>query len=126
MSKKPQQLTVEQTIDSVPVRNREVVTEKTADGGMLLAVPLQPRKTIPVFGRKPRATHYRRKLDRLGAIVWDRIDDSSTMEAIIQTFSQDYRISFHEARIAVMQFITMLTRIGAVRMTRKHAPDTSV
>jgi hypothetical protein len=65
---------------------------------------------------KPRASHYRKRLDPIGAIVWEMIDGHSTMEQIIDRFSREYRLSFHEARVAVAKFVTALTRMGAARV----------
>lgn len=51
------------------------------------------------------------RLDTLGMEVWQACDGTRTIENIVEEFSDRHRSSFHEARLAVTQFIkTMASR----------------
>ena len=101
-----------------PIRNRAAGVEERADGSVRVTV----RKHRPLFLTPPlswiiRTRQVRRyDVDRIGARVWRLCDGNHTVEAIIDEFAAAYRLSFHEARVAVTSFIRNLVQRGAVVM----------
>jgi hypothetical protein len=51
-------------------------------------------------------------LDCIGLFVWDRCTGSSTVEQIIDVFAKQYVLTFHESRVAVTEYITLLIKRG--------------
>jgi hypothetical protein len=53
-------------------------------------------------------------LDRLGTEVWRLCDGDRTVEEIVDTFSRNHDLTFHEARAAVTGYLTTLIQRGAL------------
>lgn len=56
-------------------------------------------------------------LDELGTAVWDQCDGKQDVETIIDWFAEDNKLSFHEARTAVTQYLQQLLKLGLVVVT---------
>jgi hypothetical protein len=54
------------------------------------------------------------QLDVIGARVLDRCDGERTIEAVVEGFAADHRLTFREAQLAVGQFLRQLARRGIV------------
>jgi hypothetical protein len=55
-------------------------------------------------------------LDAVGREVWQACDGQRTVEEIVEEFAARHRLSFHAARLSVLQFLQQLTRRGIVVM----------
>lgn len=60
---------------------------------------------------RPRLTHTHH-LDPLGIKIWRLCDGKRTFEEIVDQFAQANKLTFHESRIAVMQYIHILMQRG--------------
>lgn len=112
-------------LDAVPLVNPDSDSEPLSDGGLYVTF----RVRVSAFRRAPfkwfakdRPFRYRRQLDRVGREIWEMMDGRTRMEIIFERFADNHRLSFHEARLAVMTFLKSLTEIGAVQMTRPGPP----
>jgi len=99
-----------------PARNAAAQVEREASGEVALVVGRKlPRWHVPplswVVPMKPTRTL---RLDPLGAQVWDMCDGERTVEAIVDAFAAEHGLSFHEARVAVTEYIGRLVRRGAL------------
>jgi hypothetical protein len=105
-------------LDAVPVRNSEAVSEREEDGETVVAVPLRRRWYMrpPLSWVMPFSSHRRVQLDRFGTEVWRGCDGRNTTETIVERFATTHHLSFHEARLSVMQFLRELVRRGLVVM----------
>lgn len=111
-------------LDSVPKVNPDAQSEGLSDGGLYVTF----RVRVSAFRRAPfkwfasdRPLRYQRQFDRIGREIWEMIDGRTKMERIIERFAENHRLSFHEARLAIMTFLKSLVSIGAVQMA-KPAP----
>jgi hypothetical protein len=109
-------------LDAVPVRNRAVECEREADSELVLRVPLRRRWYMdpPVGWLFPFSRYRRVALDRLGKEVWQGCDGERTTESIVEGFAARHHLSFHEARLSVMQFLKDLTQRGLVVMVGRN------
>lgn len=98
----------------VPVRNTRVAAVAGEDTETI-TVPLTRRwwmRPLSHFLRLPVARSYR--LDGLGLEVWQAIDGQSTIGALVEGFAARHRLSYHEARAAVMGFLRLLITRGLI------------
>ncbi len=96
-------------LSAVPTQNSAVRVERRAHGTVLM-VPLRERRwTKLVRLVLPLRSERGYALDRLGEEVWSACDGERTLELIVEEFAAAHQLSFHEARLCVMQFIRMLS-----------------
>jgi hypothetical protein len=53
-------------------------------------------------------------LDRIGTQIWKLCDNGSTVEAIVDAFSERHTLTFHEARAAVTGYLKGLIQRGVL------------
>jgi hypothetical protein len=105
--------------DSVPVPNRAVrAGREQQDGGQVLRIPLKRRWFMrpPLTWLLPLSRERVVALDAIGREVWQACDGQRTVEEIVEEFAARHRLSFHAARLSVLQFLQQLTRRGIVVM----------
>ena len=101
-----------------PVRNQAAEVARQDDGLVRIAV----RKRRPGFLVPPLAWIIRPRLsrryylDRLGTSVWELCDGQRTVEAVVDEFARRYRLSFHEARVAVTGYLRDLVHRGVLAL----------
>jgi len=103
-------------LEARPVRNAAAETVREASGELAIAVKRKrPRWHVPplswVVALKPTRTV---RLDPLGAQVWELCDGERNVEAIVDAFALEHRLSFHEARVAVTGYLSQLVQRGAL------------
>ena len=105
------QLPPERLLDGVPHRNRRVTVDSREDGAMLWA-PVRRRWWMrpPFSWFLPYRDRKGFGVDALGLGVWQACDGTRTIERIIEEFANRHRVSFHEGRAVIMQFLRVLTR----------------
>jgi len=112
---KPERIDLEQLLDAIPTTNAAVRVERQGDA-VVLFVPIRRRFWMgPPFSwllpfRKERGF----ALDALGAEVFSACDGERTLEQIIEGFAGRHRLRFHEARLAVTQFLRSLSERNLV------------
>ena len=52
------------------------------------------------------------ELDGIGMFVWEWCTGTNTVEQIIDAFAQRHALTFHESRVAVTEYITLLIKRG--------------
>jgi len=111
-------LTFDDLLDSVPTPNEAVEENPSSLHGTVLRVPLRKRWYMhrPISWLLPFGGQRSLALDKLGREVWRMCDGRTCTEAIIDRFSLAHHVSFHEARLAVAQYLQTLTRYGVIAM----------
>ncbi|PTY06811.1 hypothetical protein DB346_00705 [Verrucomicrobia bacterium LW23] len=99
-------------LDAVPIHNQQVKSRRGPSGELILTVPMELRWFMrpPVSWLLPVRRERSVALDKLGEQVWSACDGEQTVEAIVEEFAAHHRLSFHESRLAVMQFLRDLTQ----------------
>jgi hypothetical protein len=102
---------------AVPRHNTAAEVSERKD--RTVAVTVQTRR--PPFLRRPPLSwmvpvHQRRTavLDHLGAEVWRLCDGRRTVEQIVDRFAGAHGLTFHEARVAVTEYLRTLMQRGAL------------
>ncbi len=118
-------LTPESLLSGIPYRN-SVVELKEDENGPVLWAPIRRRwwMKAPFSWFLPYRERKGFRLDALGYEVWQGCDGTRTIEQIVEEFAERHRTSFHEARLAVMEFIRTMTEreLIAVVMGGSGAP----
>jgi hypothetical protein len=116
------EIEVHAILRAVPVRNKALRTETRGKGNLMVYVPLRKRWFMRLpFSWLLRFSNERAvALDALGAEVWEACDGQATAEQIVEKFAANHRLSFHEARLSVMEFLRQLTRRGMIVMVGKE------
>ena len=101
---------------AVPHRNAAARAEAAAAGGVTVTVPLQrPGWLVPPLTWVIRLSAVRTvRLDRLGGEVWQGCDGSGTVEALTDRFAAAHRLTFHEARVLVTEYLRSLVQRGVL------------
>ena len=110
------QISLEDMLAATPVHNESVERKYNDEEQIVLRVPMRKRwyMKAPLSWIFPFRTHRSVSLDKLGREVWDACDGKANTEQIIENFAKKHYLSFHEARIGVMEFLKSMTLRGLV------------
>ena len=124
----PYRLSTGEILDSTPVPNTRVRQSGQSDIDTVLSVPLKKRwymkRLFSWF--MPFGTDRRVGLDRFGKEVWLLCDGTTRTEQIVEEFARRHRLTFHESRLSVMQFLRDLTRRGMIVMVGATGRETAL
>jgi len=108
-------LSIEQIYAGIPFRNEKVRITKVSDG-TVLDIPLRK----PTGGWKilalvmPLSDEHRIFLDKIGSLIYERINGITNVEQIIRNFAVAHSISLIESRELVVNFLKKLLKRGAI------------
>jgi hypothetical protein len=117
MNKKDERLDMRAQLRAVPVRNRSTEQRPLPDGGVAFSVQAAPPGVVLGGVKRLLKVAHRSKtvrLDCLGAEVLQACDGRKTVEEIVDHFAASHKLTFHEARLGVMQFLKILMQHNAV------------
>ncbi len=119
---KPQRISLEALLEAIPVCNRAARVEKNGQE-VVVYLPIRPRWWMkpPFSWALPYRDERGVALDKLGAEVYAAVNGRRTVEQIVESFAKTHRLRFHEARLAVMQFLRMLAERNIIVLA---VPDT--
>jgi len=123
MARKMERLSLEDLLDAIPVSNQAARVEDAGEG-LVVYLPIRQRWWMkpPMSWALPCREERGVALDTLGAEVYRAVDGRRTVEQIVEVFAEAHRLRFHEARLAVMQFLRMLAERNIVALA---VPDQS-
>ena len=106
-------------LDMVPVKNRDLAEETTADGLVRLSLPVAVRPALAGWVRRlglwdGRVLRRTVELDILGSAVWRLLDGRRTAGEVAAALADRYRLAPREAELAVAEFLRLLGRRGAI------------
>jgi hypothetical protein len=110
-------MTPEQMLRCIPCQN-QAMRMQPEPGGALVTVPLRRAwwARAPLTWVFPISRERRIQLDSVGSAVLGLCDGRRTVEDVIDSVMQQHHLTFQEARVAVMQFIRLLTERGVVAL----------
>ncbi len=111
-------LSVEQLLHGVPMRNKAVLERRTAEG-VVLELPIRRRwwNGPPLSWLFPLRGRRRFALDTLGREVWEDVDNTRSVETLVEGFADRHHLSFQEARLMVAAFLKMLVERSLIVLT---------
>jgi len=103
----------------VPVKNRDLAEETTAEGLVRLSLPVAVRPALAGWVRRlglwdGRVLRRTVELDILGSAVWRLLDGRRTAGEVAAALADRYRLAPREAELAVAEFLRLLGRRGAI------------
>lgn len=101
---------------ALPTRNRAATEEPEQAGFLPVSVRVdRPWWLVPpISWVLPVRTKRTVKLDGIGRFVWEWCDGRRPVETLVDAVADREKLSFHEARIAVTQFVEELVRRGII------------
>jgi hypothetical protein len=118
LAKKSPALVREEHLALKPLRAKDAMIERKADGGAMLKLPL--RGSWP-FKPPPGATRVF-ELDEMGLLVWDSCDGSTTLLELIRQIAESYSLNEREAEVATLTFLKTLARKQLIGMVENTTP----
>lgn len=118
-------LNLDDLLESVPVRNRSVRSQSRGERETVVFVPIRRQWYMgpPLSWFMPLSKDRAVALDGIGREVWDGCDGVNTVERIVENFSSSHHVSFHQARLSVMEFLRLLTRRGMIAVVGPHRKE---
>lgn len=116
---------VAEVLRAVPYRNEAMALKPRRDGGAQATVPMRRPKFLvpPLSWILPYSSHRRVELDAAGTAVLQKCDGEHTVEAIIEEFAAEHKLSFREAQLPVIQFLQQLTQRGLIATVGFHKDE---
>ena len=110
------QVLAQEFLRSVPHANTAMDLSARPNGTAMAIVPMRrPRYLVPPLSWiLPFSSQRRVELDSVGVSVLEMCDGSHTVEAIMEQFAVDHKLSFRESQLAVGQFVRQLTSRGII------------
>ena len=110
-------------LKAVPVKNSAAEIHETASG---LSVRVFNRKNDSRFFLLrwivPYNPYRTIQLDAIGAAIWHLCDGKRTIEELCDLFAKEYRLSFHEARSGLTDYLSKLIRSGVLAISLQDSP----
>lgn len=113
-SKQPQ-LTREQILTALPLKNPSLLWEKNEEGRVVITLKRSgswKAKSLAILFAVPRKRQI--VLDEVGTLVWDLCDGETPVRAISQQLMKRYKITLKEAELSLGQFLRTLTQRGFI------------
>ena len=106
---------------AVPHRNQAADFAHQPDGRVIVSVPIpRPRYLVPPLSwLLPFSKRRRVELEPVGAAVLELCDGRRTVEAVVEAFAGEHKLSFREAQLPVTAFLRQLAQRGLVAIVGK-------
>ena len=111
-------------LEARPLPNVAARVEPGEDGALTVHVPRAPsrlRRAPFSWFIQPRSERAI-VLDPLGTRVYKLCDGQRTVEAIVDVFAREHRLTFHESRAAVTGYLKLLLQKGVIAMALRENP----
>ncbi|MFQ6096003.1 MAG: PqqD family protein [Candidatus Bathyarchaeia archaeon] len=103
-----------------PVRNPGVKWEKDDSGKIQLLIPIRQEsvrkkgfsKILVRLFPKPDVKEKKVQLDKIGSFVWELCDSNRTVEEIVNSLNEEYKMIPREAEISLRIYFEQLTKRG--------------
>lgn len=110
-------LTAGDMLDSIPVLNQAAKITRTGDSTMVEVPTRRPSYLVPPISWIIRFSGKRRiSLDGIGSEMLDLCDGNRTVEEVVERFAVANKLSFREAQIPIIQFLTLLVGRGILAL----------
>ena len=113
--RKKVELTREQSLKAVPLRNRKVEVRRESSGNAVLVLKRRRSWWANIVAKIFYVPEERKiGLDELGTFVWDLCDGQTNVKAIISRFAQEHKLGKKEAEVSVVEYMKRLTKKGLI------------
>ncbi len=120
--RKRPQLTREQSLNAIPVRNQGIEVRRESGGTAVLVL----KRSDSLRARAMSKIFYvpaERKigLDELGTYVWDLCDGQTSVKKIVSLFAKKHKLGKKEAEVSVVEYLRQLTKKGLLGLIIEDA-----
>ncbi len=124
--RKPQpELSREQSMAAMPIRNPALTVEREEDGTVQLLIPRSDAWWVRLLARLLYIPKRRRvALDELGSFVWELCDGETTVRMLIDKFAQKYKLNRKEAEVSMVTYLKQLAKKGLIGIQVPQKVDT--
>ena len=117
-------LSLQDQLNSVPVRNERAQVTRGADGTAVVTVEVGCSSWMKPLRRwfaiRPTARY---RLDATGTAVYDSIDGRKTFEQLVDEFAAQHDLTFFESRAMLMNYVQMLMKRGLIAVAVNKAGE---
>lgn len=108
-------LSREQALSARPLRlAADAKFEKLPGGGGRLTVRVSPPRWSRWLFRLSDGILRTFELDAVGVYVWEQCDGKTTVERLVRTLSEEFRLNLREAEVSTLQFLQTLASRGLI------------
>jgi len=98
-----------------PVRNERLTCEENSDGEIVLGIPRKKTWWIDTLSRMFYVPSRRTVvLDRIGSFLWGLCDGQNTVDHVISTIRNEYKLERKEAEVSTLTYLKQLTEKGLI------------
>ncbi len=113
--KKPPPLPRRELLRAKPVRNARLTCEENSDGEIVLGIPRRKTWWINTLSRVFYVPSRRTVvLDRIGSFLWALCDGQNTVDHVISTIRNEYKLERKEAEVSTLTYLKQLTEKGLI------------
>ena len=113
--KKPPPLPRRELLRAKPVRNERLTCEENSDGEIVLGIPRRKTWWINTLSRVFYVPNRRTVvLDRIGSFLWELCDGQNTVDHVISTIRNEYKLERKEAEVSTLTYLKQLTEKGLI------------
>ncbi len=113
--KKPPPLPRRELLRAKPVRNERLTCEENSDGEIVLGIPRRKTWWINTLSRVFYVPSRRTVvLDKIGSFLWGLCDGRNTVDHVISTIRNEYKLERKEAEVSTLTYLKQLTEKGLI------------
>ena len=122
--RKGPQLTRQQSLNAIPVRNRIIEVRRESGGTAVLVLKRSKSRRVRLIAKLFYVPEERKiALDELGTYVWDLCDGQTPVKKIISLFASKHKLGRKEAEVSVVEYMKQLTKKGLLGLLVEKADD---
>jgi hypothetical protein len=108
-------ITREQMMNGKPIRNEELIVERSEDGEVTLKRARRNVWWLNMLAKVSRLPEYQTlTLDRVGSSVWDWCDGKNSIGDVIAMLAKEHKLSRKEAEVSMLAYLKQLAQRGVI------------
>ncbi|HCQ01189.1 MAG TPA: hypothetical protein DIT99_11065 [Candidatus Latescibacteria bacterium] len=119
--KKSPSLPRRELLRSKPIRNSRLKWEENTDGEVVLAIPRRRTWWLNLVSRVFYVPSKRTVvLDEIGSWLWSLCDGQNTVDHVITTVRERYKLERKEAEVSTLTYLKQLMEKGLIGLAVSH------
>jgi len=111
MFRKKPQLTREQSLSAIPIRNTAIGVTRDDTGLITISIPRKEAWWVNLLTKVFFVPEEKRiGLDEIGSYIWDMCDGKNDVRSIIAQFQAKYKLNRKEAELSMLNYFKILAK----------------
>lgn len=124
MFRKKPQLTREQSLSAIPVRNSAITVSRDDTGLVSISIPRKEAWWVGLLAKVFFVPQEKRiGLDEIGSYIWDLCDGTNDVRTIIGRFQKEYKLNRKEAELSMLNYFKMLAKKRLIGLVIREPQD---